>query len=359
MLTLSDTPAAYTFDGEHGRTAFVSQLEANLAHTVVGPPQSPRDIRLDPNTCRTQSGMRYVNTALTKMCRFAAPGLSQLMSHVAAARPVTARESDTFSPRTACAVFNEVVDLRFQQLGHCQLVANHSTRVIEGVLGPRTVHLDHLTLYELAHNVFSNAGGEFALARMSGRRLYLLYQTAQPIAIADHEYRLGFVLVANEAGDDAVACYHYYGHVDGYGFLQRPPATSRRRRVGNKLRDRLQAMFGAVVQAPPPDVADAIAAATSRTLFSSPDRDHVRKVQRRWARRMRLVNVPSEIAADIAAHLPLNANGVGWLRDAALLERTEYDVMVALMRAGAQRGARVQEILQRAATKIFYEDDDA
>lgn len=358
VKTLSDTPAACTFEGVAGRAALVAQLEANLGHTVVATPQTPRDIRLDPNTCRTQSGLRYINTALTKMCRFAAPGLAQLLAHVAAARSVSQREEDAFSHRTACAVFNEVVDLRFQQLGHCQLVANHGTRVIEGVLGPRTVHLDHLTLFELADNVFTSAGGVFTTARMSGRRLYMLYQTLQAIVIGPHMYRLGYVLVANEAGDDAIACYHHYGHPDGFGFLRRPPTSQgRRRRVGNQLRERIQAMFAAAVQPAEDGCTDAIAAAATRPLFSSTERPHIDRTLRLWVRRMRLVGVPSGLAEDIAARLPLNPNGVGWLNTAALLARTEYDIMILLMQAGAERSARVQELLQRAAAKLFSEDD--
>jgi hypothetical protein len=359
VRTLSDTPTAHTFDGVAGRATLVAQLEANLAHTVVAAPQTPRDIRLDPNTCRTQSGMRYINTALTKMCRFAAPGLSQLLSHVAAARSVTVREDDAFSHRTACAVFNEVIDLRFQQLGHCQLVSNHGARIIEGVLGPRTVHLDHLTLFELADSVFTDAGGVFSVARMSGRRLYLLYQTLQAVAVGRHVYRLGYVLVANEAGDDAIACYHHYGHPDGYGFLRRPPASpGRKRRVGNQLRDRIQAMFASAVQPAEQGCTDAISAAAGRPLFTSTDRAHIDRTLRLWVRRMRLVGVPAGVAEDITARLPLNPNGVGWLSSDALLARTEYDIMVLLMQAGAERSARVQEVLQRAAAKLFSEDDE-
>jgi len=352
-ITLADTPTTREFAGLSGQNALVDTLRTNLAYTLVSSPQSPRALKLDPTCCRTQDGARYIATALTSVCRLAAPGLAQLMLHVAGGRPVTVRAEDAYSHRTACAVFNEVIDLRFSQLAHCQMVVNRGTSRIEGVLGPRTVHLDHLTLFDLADSVFREVSGEFACARLSGRRLYLRYDTPTYVAIRDVNYRFGLVMVANEAGDDAVACYHYYGHPSGFGMLRQPPAIRRQRRVGNALRERLRATFMGVAQ-PPRELAGS--RRSDSRVFSNTTPEHIQLVPRVWTRRMRLVGVPLGIAKDVMAQLVVAPGGVGRAPDNRILALTEHDIGVALMQAAAQRSARLQELLQRAAAKLLYEE---
>lgn len=359
-MLLYDTLDTLSFeDSAHGREELQAVLDEHRTATNCISPSRVQDVRLDPRTQRTQSGLRYTSTALFSVCRICCPGLSNVVGNLSGDARPGEKFRDLFSVETACGIFNQVVDLRFGTLlSQCSFVVDEHVKRIEGVLGPRTHHLENAMFVELMESLLLDTTQcEFAGASLVGRRLFLRYLDPEPIQTEDGPYQHGYAFFSSEAGDDSIRGYRLYARGSGGMFLQVPRVRQRQKRTGAKFSDRLKALLAGVLRIEPAEIARIVSQMRSTPVFANPDDDRSnRRAAASWRRRFKLAGIPSDIAEGVAVcpfgyESPMAAPiSVG-----QLAEKTEHDLFVATITDAASRGQRVREIVERAAFSVFFE----
>lgn len=360
---LYDHPATQLFSpDELGREQLQDAMHMSLRDTLVANPASVRDLRLDPRTSRTQTGRRYLAPALLRVCRVAAPGLSRVLLNVAGdARPQDAA-LDLFSVPTACAIFNQIVDLRFGSLlSNYQLVTDEARQRVEGFLGPKTHYLENSTFMDLAEPaVLEQPGVRFYGATLVGRRLCVRYLSTQRTRTPLGELQEGFMFVVTEAGDDAVRAYRMYcftapHRTPGYFLMTAPTTRHHQKRTGNRFEQRLRALLTGVLRGGMPELPERLTALQELPLFAeTSERGHKRSVSR-ILRRLKLAGMPADIAQQVLGRVLGHDNSAGVpMTETALRQLTDFDLFLSALQAGAERNAQVREVVECATFSAFF-----
>lgn len=361
--SLFDPPLFKVFSGDPmGRKDLDKSLSAMFRSTRVMNPGSPTEVRLSPTTRKTQNGFRYTSSALQRVCRALAPGLSNLVTNVAGPTRHDGGQREIYSTAAACQVFNQLVDLRFATvLTKSQLVIDEERKTIEGMLGPKTHYLENGSLLELVESALEDCcGAVFAGATLAGRRMFVKYLQPEPIETPYGEYRRGYAICATESGDDSIRAYLTYQHMDtGYCCLEVPVGGSyRQRRTGSKFMEQIKRMLVKLTQAKSKDLSLALMELEGRKLFTSTEYKAVRAVLSRWTRALKLAGMPSDIAKGAAKSVAkLEVDTVRPVNRQNLLDVTEHDFFKAAMAASQNRGQRVLEVSERAVFNVFLGDD--
>lgn len=358
-MLLFDLPDAKTFGpGLGNRATLRDWLEESYRNTNVCVPASVRDVRLDVKTLRTQAGYRYSAAAFRRICRLLAPGLSKVVLNVLGEGAERDKLREIFSRESACHLFNEVADLRFDGLvsGH-QMLLDSKRQRIEGFLGPKTHYLENSSFLDLVETIITDcADVAFAGADITGRRLFIRYLNPKRIPTVQGNWLQGYAFCIDEAGDDAIRAYLYYQRVEcGSGCLQ-PRANrqrQRQRRTGSKFAARLKQLLAGVLRAEPLDLATVFQELASRKLFHEGTEGALRHIQRQWVQVLRLAGIPADIADGVAG-MPFMATSLFGQRTLPeVLRCTEYDLFYALIADASGRNQRLRELLERAAFSVF------
>lgn len=366
LQSIYDVPQSLSFEGdEPGRLDLQRTLDLMYRVTRAAPPGSARDIRLDPRTRRTQAGARYVSSALFRVCRVLAPGLSSTLVSLTGPEQADTDARERFSTATACQVFNQIVDLRFSGLlSQSQLIVDENRNTIEGLLGPKTHYFENTAFLELVEGlVQSTCEAQFAGATLVGRRLFVRYLIPEPVVTVMGAYRRGYAFCATEAGDDAIRGYLMYQRQDcGSCCLEAPRSGAlRQRRTGTKFLDKIKRLLARLLTAEHRPFDRSVGDLLSRPVFRTVDERSIVRTLAFWRRRFKLAGMPADIATNIVTRL---LGREGSKEDSGpvvslseLAEITEYDMFLIAMDESRRRGQRLRELSERATFSVFFGDD--
>lgn len=365
-LILCDHPATQIFAAtQHGREQLQKVLDNSYRYTRVGNPSSPRELRLEPKTKRTQEGFRYITSAFSKVCNSLAPNLSRVITNVAGDGNNRKHSDSYYDVSTACSIFNQVVDLRFDDaLSPRQLVIDESAKTIEGCLGPRTHYIENASFVDMVEPLLTSvAEAEFGGATLVGRRLFIKYLKpgVEQFGIFKEEFRRGYAFCITESGDDSI---------HAYGMLMRVKCGScclsavgskkgryRQKRMGSQFSEKLRYMLQSLLYEPEFDYDAAYTTLASRTLITDASDDGMKKQLIYWVRRMKLAGLPADIAKQVLGKLfSLNSDMSRPLTDAEICAKTEYDLFLAIMDDGRKRNQRIREMVESSAFSLFFGD---
>lgn len=362
-LTLYDVPSQQSFTPDaNGRELLQKELDATFRSTRVTQPGSVRDLRLETRTRRTQAGFRYISSALFRVCRVAAPGLSNVVTNLAAGGRGPEHTAEACSLPTACAVFNQVVDLRFGGvLSTCQLVVDEERKTVEGFLGPKTHYLENVAFVELAEDVLQDtAAATFAGATLVGRRLFIRYLRPERIMTPVGIYRSGYAFCLTESGDDAIKAYTLYQREEcGSACLEVTSVrTQRQKRTGSRFLEKLKQLLTTLLRQEPRAFDDEVQNLMGTRVFTNTDHRIVKREIAAWHRKMRLAGTPHDVAHRAMDRLLERDRVTGDpMTESRLAAKTAYDLFLILTEEGRIRGQRVRELVERAAFKVFFGDD--
>jgi len=359
--SLYDSPLYKTFTPDHfGRQELQKVLDNMYRTTRVASPSSPTEIRFNPITRKTQYGFRYTSLALSRVCRALSPGLSNVISNVSGPTTTDKGQREKYSTPVACAVFNQLVDLRFHAvLTKAQLVMDEERKTLEGMLGPQTHYLENSSLLDLVENALTDCcDARFAGATLAGRRLFVRYLRPDVMETPLGDYRCGYAVCATESGDDSIRAYLLYESVEtGHSCLEIPAGgTYRQRRTGSKFMEQIKRLLVKLAMAKPRDFNHDLVALDSQPLFPNTDERTMGLVMSRWRRQLKLAGMPADMANNVVNTL---VNGTDSSSPPSLLtlaELTEHDLFVAAMAAGQNRGQRLRELSERATFSVFFGD---
>lgn len=361
--SLYDMPSFKTFAGTAaGRRDLQAALDQMFRSTRVTNPSVPREIRLNPLTRKTQDGFRYISSALFRVCRALAPGLSNVVSNLMGPTRQDTGQREVYSTPAACAIFNQLVDLRFQSvLTKAQIILDEERKVIEGFLGPQTHFLENATFLELVEGTLADScGAEFAGASLAGRRLFARYLHPETIDTPWGDYQRGYAVCASESGDDSIRAYLMYQHVEtGCCCLEVPTGgVYRQRRTGSRFMEQIKRLLVKLATAKPRDLEGDLSELSERKLFHKLDDRNIHLVLARWRRSLKLAGMPADIATSVTGKV-VSLSDDGSLPSLSKLEDlTEYDLFMASMGLCHNKGQRIREISERAAFKVFLGDAD-
>jgi hypothetical protein len=362
--TIYDTPqsALYLPDGD-GRRQLQAALDDMYRNTRVSPPSSIRDVRLDHRTRRTQSGARYISSALFRVCRVLAPGLSTTVVSLSGAERTGDRLREHFSTTTACAIFNDIVDLRFSGvLSQSQFVIDEHRQTVEGLLGPKTHYFENGSFVELVESVLRDTcDATFAGATLVGRRLFVRYLRPEPIHTVVGTYRRGYAFCATEAGDDAIRGYLLYQRDEcGSCCLEAPTGgLMRQRRTGSKFIENIKRLLARLLSDSQREWPQEVEGLMQRPIFRSTDGRAIARVLASWRRRFKLAGMPADIAAGVTARMmgqDQTQTMEPVLTLAEINSKTEYDMFLIAMDESRRRGQRLRELSERATFNVFFGD---
>jgi hypothetical protein len=362
--SLFDPPLYKSFTADSvGRRVLQADLDQMFRGTRIVNPGAPREIRLNPATRTTQTGFRYTSMAFSRVCRALAPGLSNLINNISGPVQHDAAGRESYSTPTACAVFNQIVDLRFQTvLVKSQMVVDEERRIIEGLLGPKTHYLENSSLLDLVETALVDCcGAVFAGATLAGRRMFVRYLRPEIVATPQGEYRYGYALSATESGDDSIRTYLLYQHTGtGHSCLETPAGgLYRQRRTGSKFLEQIKRLVIKLTTAKFRDFNLGLMTLSDSLLFPSTDPRAIDLVAAKWCRNFKLAGMPGDIANAVMARIATIDMTDMQSRPSLLnlAELTMYDLFMAAMAAGQGRGQRVRELTERAAFWTFFGEE--
>lgn len=361
-LAIYELPKSTTFQPDAaGRNDLQKALDHAYRFTRVAPPNSPRDVRLDYKTRRTQSGCRYISSALFRVCRVLSPGLSNTVVSLAAPARAGDVLRDQFSTQVACTVFNQVVDLRYAGLlSQSQLIFDENQKTIEGLLGPKTHFFENGSFVELVESVLSGIGDiEFAGASLVGRRIFLRYLRPETVHTVVGSFRYGYAFCATEAGDDAVRCYLMYQRTAcGSCCLESPSGRLlRQRRTGTRFIENIKRLLARLLSDQPHDLPRELEQLVRRKVFGAVEGRAIERTLANWRRRFKLAGMPADMANSVTARL-LGRDQVtsSVMMPDEVAGLTEYQLLQIAMDESRRRSQRLRELAERATFTVFFGD---
>lgn len=198
----------------HQLRMFSDALKDQDAHTVMYPIDLAEQVVLKPDATTLRGGFKYGPVAFRQICKYLAPGLSNVLADLAGMRRVKS-ESDRnrFSAADAVAVFNMVVRRRFSaDLEGLQAVRDTRTGMIEGVVGRGYKRLSNYDLYERSAEILRayRHPVEFHRADLTGRSVVFCYRDVEPafsLPAPDNKedrFYTGYYYSNSEVGDGSV-----------------------------------------------------------------------------------------------------------------------------------------------------------
>lgn len=154
------------------------------AATTLNPVMEPAELQLDERTRRTKrGGYTYTTPGFAQVTQLLAPGLSKLLPDLAGMVATPDDRDRYISGARAIKIFNDVIDLRFEQFSPYRVIRHETGKTIEGLVGAKHQFLENLSLYDQVSDVVLKNRPDVPLygGLLSGRRLALWYRSRQPL----------------------------------------------------------------------------------------------------------------------------------------------------------------------------------
>jgi hypothetical protein len=156
----------------------IEALAESKAKTRVEPIHSLSLVTLD-NQGFLPHGYRFSQLAFRQLCAFACRGLQNTLLDLSGVFRTPDQPISDFSYSLAIRMFNEVIGLRARNrvLNRLSAIRDVKAKVIDGILGPRTVYVENGDLFDWARSSLSTARPPVRLleAELAGRRMALKY----------------------------------------------------------------------------------------------------------------------------------------------------------------------------------------
>lgn len=186
-------------------------LREQDTHTVRATINDPADLLLDEKGRLQSNGFALSPLAFRQICVSVARGLWSLAADISGVAVNERTYDSTISVPLAARIVNDCIRLRFQALDGLMgrdMVQDHLSKVIDGVVGPRYQLLPNYQLLEAVEDMLSghDVPMTFHEAELYGRRLSLIYTTDKPLANSSAGPVYGGAYFSNsEAGECAVS----------------------------------------------------------------------------------------------------------------------------------------------------------
>ena len=325
--------------------------------TVRWPISAPKDLELDDKGHLKENGFALSSLAYSQLCSYVATGLWRLTMDVSGSARRKGAFDEVVSVPLAVSIFNKCVELRFRMPdGVCgrDMVQNHVTRVVDGIVGPRYRYLAHHQLLDAAVDMLASAEApmRFHSGLLAGRRMSITFLSETPLAVLDTGEALvgGCYFTNSEAGECGVRgalmlqlqgtpfrCLMNMRHLAHAG-------KSFSKKLGHLLVGVMSRWDGL-----------AAAAVAANDVLSAPlglvSKPHKQRIVRRLSD-----YVDKALAADVVRRVVFTGADGTMCSRAPLREvatRTVRDVFITLMRVADGQYPEIRENLERAAFDVL------
>lgn len=347
---------------------FARYLSDSERFTSILPIERERELHLREDGTTYHGHYRYAPAAFHQVVQILGPGLSRLLPDLAG---IVHRSKDDrldlIDGHRACALFNDLVSLRFPLLSSRRLIRNEHSKTIEGVVGVKHKYLENSMLYTAANERLEsrNDPARFYTAVLVSRRMALWYRHETPC----------FTI---QVGRESWPCYagYYFGNGEATGTSARGtlafytkcgvclgPFKRHGGRVTHAGRDfskRLNAMLSKVLDQPVliEEWRDGILRMQATNLgFGDKIGKDRRTHERVYLAALSQLGVEQSLSAE-ALDSALTLGAIAPERPIADLQplvatRTVFDLFVALLRVGRRLGLARREKIEQAAYEIL------
>lgn len=341
---------------------FVELLRDIDMRTVRVPIREAVDVALTEEGKTVKGEFAFSMLAMQQLCGYISKGLWTLVADIAGVYPSTRSFESTLSVPLAAQIINRCAALRFRArdgLMDRDMIQNHQTRTIDGIVGPRYCLLPN---HQLLEAVTEMAAGhdtpmQFYSGMLIDRRMIAVFRTAAPlVSIPDGDVYGGAYFVNSEAGECAV---------HGATLLHVGPRLrclnkiKQLRHFGNDFLKRLHTMLAATMQTWDNTVATAQTAADTLATpikLVTPD-GKLSKAARVKLKSMFSNYVESPVASEAVRRVIfMGADGTEVPRRtpaAEIAKRRVRDIVITAMKLADGNYPDVRESLERAAFDVL------
>jgi len=363
MNKMLATPERYEFHAEEF-DPFIELLRDFDQHTVRMTIGDAEDIELDANGQLKNGDFQLAPLAIKQICRQVSKGLWSLAADIAGEHRSARAYDSACSVPLAARIINDCVKLRFRAadgIAGRDMIQNHLTRVVDGVVGPRYQLLPNHQLLEAAKEMLESHAVpmKFHYGLLVGRRMAVSFLTEDPIAdTADGPMHGGAYFSNSEAGECGVrgAATLQIGHT-----LRCMAKLRHLSHSGKDFIKRLSRLLGSVLHSwdKTVEVAKRAEGVMAKKInFLAPD-DKVSKAARIRIQTALTEYMDKSLADDVVRKVIfMGADGTHVPRSVSAHEiatRKVRDVAVTLMREAYGQYPEIREGLERAAFDIIAE----
>jgi len=340
---------------------FMETLQDVDQSTVRTSINSAQDIKLSPEWRLVSNGFKLSLLAAKQLCNHVARGLWPLAADIGGLQRTARGYDNAISAPMAANIVNGCAILRFNAVeGICgrDMVVNHATRTVDGIIGPRYRLLPHHQLIDAVIETLPSCTTplEFHSSRLWDRRMTATFMSVEHLVAIEPDLVFGGLCITNsEAGECGIRCSLMLDFGDGLRCLARPRHIAHSgkdfgRRLGRLLGGVLSPEWWAymsssaelakhVLKTPLEllDTAEKKISSTKRTRLKMLLADYVDK-----GIATSLVRQIIYMGAD-GKEIPQTVSAT------EIKERTMRDVVFTLMRAAQHQYSDTRERLQRAA----------
>ncbi len=342
---------------------FLELLQDVDQHTVRMTIGAVSDIELDEGGRLKNGGFTLAPLAIQQICKQVSKGLWSLAADIAGVNRSSRAYDSAVSIPMAARIINDCIALRFRAAdGICgrDMIQNHTTRVVEGVVGPRYQLLPNHQLLEAVKEMMDSheVPMKFHAGLLIGRRMAVSFLTEDPLVETDDGPMFGGAYFSNsEAGECGVrgATTLQIGHT-----LR---CMNRLRHIAHSGKDflkRLNTMLGSVLYSWEATVSVAkqsVEVMAKELNVLTPDRRRISSAARARLQSKITDYVDKSLAVDMVrkaifmgadgTHVPsiVHANEIA--------NRRVRDVVITLMRTAFGQYPEIRERLERAAFDIL------
>jgi len=321
------------------------------------------DIELDEGGRLKNGGFTLAPLAIQQICKQVSKGLWSLAADIAGVNRSSRAYDSAVSVPMAARIINDCIALRFRAAdGICgrDMIQNHTTRVVDGVVGPRYQLLPNHQLLGAVKEIMDSheVPMKFHAGLLVGRRMAVSFLTEDPLVETDDGPMFGGAYFSNsEAGECGVrgATILQIGHT-----LR---CMNRLRHIAHSGKDflkRLGTMLGSVLNSWEDTVR--VAKQTPDVLalelsLLTPGGTQVSRAVRAHMQTRITDYVDKSLAVDVVRKaIFMGADGTyvpATVRADEIATRRVRDVVITLMRTAFGQYPDIRERLERAAFDIL------
>lgn len=141
------------------------------------------ELQLDADGTTFSGGYHYTAASFRQICRTLAAGASTFFRDIGGMTVRTLDQPDLVNDQLACAMFNQLLALRFELLTAFRVIRNEQSKLIEGMVGAKHFTLENSTLNAMVRDLMAASGRDlrFYTGAVVGRKLLLWYRDPQPL----------------------------------------------------------------------------------------------------------------------------------------------------------------------------------
>jgi len=340
---------------------FIALMRDVDQHTVRMTIGAASDIELDEGGRLKNGGFALAPLAIQQICKQVSKGLWSLVADIAGVNRSSRAYDSVVSIPLATRIINDCVALRFRAAdGICgrDMLQDHTTRVVEGVVGPRYQLLPNHQLLEAVRELMDSheMPMKFHAGLLAGRRMAASFLTEEPLVDIDGPVFGGAYFSNSEAGE----CGVRGATILQFGQTMR--CMNRLRHIAHSGRDflkRLSTMLGSVMGSweQTVRVASQASSVMERELNLLTSEEQLNRAKRIKMQAKLADYVDKSLAEDVVRKaIFMGASGTHIPRNVPpkdIASRRVRDVVIMLMRAADGQYPEIRERLERAAFDIL------